>query len=59
MDFVLEEIKCHNYAINVLFVGKSYIGKTSLINRIINDFFFASIPATLTVDKIGNTLKLI
>jgi len=51
INLILNEINNHKQEINVCLFGDSMVGKTSLIDRIINDDFMESTIATLRLIK--------
>ena len=55
-DIVTNELERHIYKINIIFFGPSGVGKSSLIERIINNSFKYDTVPTLSIEK--NNVKI-
>lgn len=50
-NIILDYIKHNNHEINICLFGESMVGKSSLINRLINDEYIESTIATMNIQK--------
>lgn len=57
-DLTIKAIKSYNHEVNAILFGPSMVGKTTLINRIIYDYYQESTILTLKLEKTSQQISL-